>query len=190
MPIPPGVDTGGRLRVAGPGGARPGRGAASPGDLHLEIRVRPDPVLSRNGADIEMDLPARVAEAVLGTKVEVPTLEGPVHCHRPARDLERRQAAAARARGQDGRMARAAIRSCRVEIVVPKLAEDDAESRRLFEELGQRTQNRRSETFERHETAPTADAPARSPTAHGPSSGEPRPAAGICACGSVSSRLT
>ncbi len=143
--VPPGVDTGGRLRVSGQG-APPRQRGGEPGDLHLEIRVRPDPVLSRNGADIEMDLPLAVAEAVLGTKVEVPTLEGSVHVTVPpgtssGARLRLRGRGVKRADGGRG------DQIMRVQVVVPKLAEDDAESRRLVEELGQRTQSRPVRSF-------------------------------------------
>ena len=49
-----------------------------PGDLYLELEVRPDPHLRRAGDDVELDLPVTITEAVLGAKVEVPTVEGPV----------------------------------------------------------------------------------------------------------------
>ncbi len=44
----------------------------------LEIRVTGDPLFRRNGQDLEMDLPLAMSEAILGTKVNVPTIEGPV----------------------------------------------------------------------------------------------------------------
>ncbi|MBI4366246.1 MAG: DnaJ domain-containing protein [Deltaproteobacteria bacterium] len=69
--IPPGVETGSRVRVPGKGG--PGRTA---GDLFLEIRVRPHLRLRREGADIVQEIPLTVYEAILGAKIEVPTLEG------------------------------------------------------------------------------------------------------------------
>jgi DnaJ-class molecular chaperone len=137
--VPPGVETGGRLRLPGRGAPARQRGG-EPGDLHLEIRVRPDPILSRNGSDIEMDLPLSVPEAILGTKVEVPTLEGAVHVTVPPGTSSN---ARLRLRGrgikrQDGSRG---DQIARVQIVVPKLSADDAESRRLVEELGKRTQS-------------------------------------------------
>jgi len=72
--IPPGVDTGGRLRIHGKGA--PGIGGGPPGDLHVELRVRPHPVLQREGRDLVVDLPVTVREAVLGAKVELPTIDG------------------------------------------------------------------------------------------------------------------
>ncbi len=72
--IPPGAQTGSRLRVAGKGNA--GTMGAPPGDLYITIRVDPHPLFRRNGDDIEITLPVRVDEAGLGTKVEVPTVDG------------------------------------------------------------------------------------------------------------------
>jgi DnaJ-class molecular chaperone len=72
--IPPGVADGGRIRIPGKGGE--GIGGAPAGDLHATIRIRPDPVFRLEGRDLHLELPITVREAVLGAKVEVPTLEG------------------------------------------------------------------------------------------------------------------
>ena len=69
-----GAQTGSRLRVAGKGNA--GTMGASSGDLYITIRVDPHPLFRRNGDDIEITLPVRVDEAALGTKLEVPTIDG------------------------------------------------------------------------------------------------------------------
>jgi len=72
--IPPGVADGGRIRIPGKGGE--GIGGAPAGDLHATIRIRPDPVFRLEGRDLHFELPITVREAVLGAKVEVPTLDG------------------------------------------------------------------------------------------------------------------
>jgi DnaJ-class molecular chaperone len=72
--IPPGVADGGRIRIPGKGGE--GMGGALAGDLHATIHIRPDPVFRLEGRDLHVELPITVREAVLGAKVEVPTLEG------------------------------------------------------------------------------------------------------------------
>lgn len=72
--IPPGVADGGRIRLRGKGG--PGMGGGPPGDLFATIRVRPHPVLRREGRDLHVEVPITVTEAVRGAKVEVPTLDG------------------------------------------------------------------------------------------------------------------
>ena len=72
--IPPGVDTGYRMRVPGKGSA--GRRKGTPGDLYLIITVRPHEFFRRQGNDILVTIPITVTEAALGTKIEVPTVSG------------------------------------------------------------------------------------------------------------------
>lgn len=72
--IPPGVDDGGRLRIAGKGGHGIGGGPA--GDLHVRLRTRPHRVFGREGRTLTLDLPIGVREAIEGARVEVPTLDG------------------------------------------------------------------------------------------------------------------
>ena len=74
--IPVGTEDGQTLRLRGQGEA--GWNGGPSGDLLIEISVAPHPVFRREGDDIHLDLPVTVAEAVLGAKVEVPTLTGPV----------------------------------------------------------------------------------------------------------------
>jgi molecular chaperone DnaJ len=79
--IPPGVDTGSRVRIAGKGS--PGTGGAPAGDLYIRVTVRPHPLLERRGNDLYMDLPVTVSEAMLGASIEVPTPDGPVRVKVP-----------------------------------------------------------------------------------------------------------
>jgi len=72
--IPPGVDTGYRMRVAGKGSA--GRNGGAAGDLYLMITVRPHEIFRREGNDILLTVPITITEAALGTKIEVPALTG------------------------------------------------------------------------------------------------------------------
>lgn len=72
--IPPGVDTGFRMRVPRKGGA--GLNGGPPGDLYLVITVRPHGFFAREGNDIVCTIPITVPEAALGTKIEVPTIDG------------------------------------------------------------------------------------------------------------------
>jgi molecular chaperone DnaJ len=72
--IPPGAQSGSRLRVAGKGNA--GRNDGPPGDLYITVRVQPHPFFRREGDDIEIQLPITVSEAGLGAKIEVPTIDG------------------------------------------------------------------------------------------------------------------
>jgi len=72
--IPPGVRSGSRLRVAGKGNA--GSKGAPAGDLYITIRVQPHPFFKREGDNIHVRIPVTVWEAALGTKIEVPTVDG------------------------------------------------------------------------------------------------------------------
>jgi DnaJ-class molecular chaperone len=136
--IPPGVESGNRLRVPGAGGAAPRGGA--PGDLHLDIAIKPDPYLRRNGGDVEVDLPLSIGEAVLGTKVDVPTVEGAARVTIPpgtssGSKLRLRGKGIKRPDGARG------DQLCNIQVVVPKLKPEDAESRHLVEELERRTRS-------------------------------------------------
>jgi molecular chaperone DnaJ len=74
--IPPGVETGSRVRLAGQGS--PGERGGENGDLYLRITVRPHPTVRVDGRDLSLDLPITVAEALQGADVTAPTFEGPV----------------------------------------------------------------------------------------------------------------
>ena len=72
--IPPGVDTGSRVRVAGAG--QPGVGGGAAGDLFLLVTVAPDPTFERKGDDLITDTQAPLTMAVLGGEARVQTLDG------------------------------------------------------------------------------------------------------------------
>jgi DnaJ-class molecular chaperone len=74
--IPPGIEQGQILRLKGKGG--PGFGGGAPGDALIEIHIAPHPFFRREGDDIYTELPVSLAEAVLGARVAVPTVTGPV----------------------------------------------------------------------------------------------------------------
>ena len=78
--IPPGIDEGQVLRLKGKGGAGFGGGpeGAPPGDALIEVHIAPHPFFRREGDDIHVELPVSLAEAVLGARVPVPTVTGPV----------------------------------------------------------------------------------------------------------------
>jgi molecular chaperone DnaJ len=80
--IPPGADTGSRVRLRGMGGA--GIHGGPPGDLLIDLRVLPHPRFKREGNDIYVDVPVTINEAVLGGKIRVPTLDGTVTMTLPA----------------------------------------------------------------------------------------------------------
>jgi molecular chaperone DnaJ len=80
--IPPGVDTGLRLRVSGEGEAGT-RGGPS-GDLYVDIYVRPDDMFERHGNDLVCVVPISFTQAALGAEIEVPTLNGKVKMRVPS----------------------------------------------------------------------------------------------------------
>jgi molecular chaperone DnaJ len=80
--IPPGADTGSRVKLRGMGGAGAKGGPA--GDLYISLTVSKHPVFKRDGSSIYVDVPITVSEAVLGGKIKVPTLDGTVTMTLPA----------------------------------------------------------------------------------------------------------
>ena len=74
--VPAGVDDGDRIRLSGEGEA--GRNGGPPGDLYVEIRVKPHRIFEREGANLSCEVPVSFATATLGGEVELPTLDGHV----------------------------------------------------------------------------------------------------------------
>ncbi|MGB5326480.1 MAG: molecular chaperone DnaJ [Pseudomonadales bacterium] len=74
--VPPGVDTGDRIRLTGEGEAGPDGGGA--GDLYVQVHVREHAIFERDGKNLYCDVPISFADAVLGGELEVPTLDGRV----------------------------------------------------------------------------------------------------------------
>ena len=79
--IPPGVDTGSKIRLAEMGEAGPG--GSPPGDLYIVTRVRPHPFFERKGDNIHCAVPVTVTEAALGARIQVPTVDGPAEMRVP-----------------------------------------------------------------------------------------------------------
>jgi molecular chaperone DnaJ len=80
--IPPGVDTGDRVRLVGEGEA--GRNGGPAGDLYVEVRVREHAIFERDGVHLSCEVPIAFTTATLGGSVEVPTLDGQVVLKIPA----------------------------------------------------------------------------------------------------------
>jgi molecular chaperone DnaJ len=80
--VPPGVDTGDRIRLSGEGEA--GRNGGPHGDLYVEVRVKDHPIFERDGAHLSCEVPISFRTAALGGTIEVPTLDGDVTIKVPA----------------------------------------------------------------------------------------------------------
>lgn len=72
--VPAGVDNGTQLRMTGEGEA--GERGGPPGDLYIDLRVKPDPRFERDGANLYSELEINYLQAILGDEVEVETLRG------------------------------------------------------------------------------------------------------------------
>ncbi|MEM7081818.1 MAG: molecular chaperone DnaJ [Pseudomonadota bacterium] len=80
--IPAGVDEGDRIRLSGEG--EPGQNGGPPGDLFVEIEVKPHKIFAREGSHLHCEVPISFVTAALGGEVEVPTLGGQVSLKVPA----------------------------------------------------------------------------------------------------------
>ena len=80
--VPPGVDTGDRIRLSGEGEAGPESGPA--GDLFVQMSVKEHPLFERDGKHLYCEVPISFADAALGGELEVPTLDGRVKLKIPS----------------------------------------------------------------------------------------------------------
>jgi molecular chaperone DnaJ len=134
--VPPGVENGDRLRVPGQGGQGGRNGRA--GDLYLNVTVQPDAFLRRTGNDVEVALPLTVAEACLGTQVDVPTVDGTVRVTVPPGTSS---GARLRLRSKGIKLpdGTRGDQFCRIEVVIPKLDPQDRAARQAVEEFDRAT---------------------------------------------------
>ena len=122
--LPPGLKDGQTLRLRGKG--EPGLGQGAPGDALVSVSVRPHPVFSRTGDDIEMDLPITLDEAVLGAAVDVPTVSGPVSVTVP-KGASSGQRLRLRGKGVKGAGGKTGDQIVRLKIVLPRRIGPDVE---------------------------------------------------------------
>ncbi len=132
--IPPGVDTGSKLRLRGQGEPE-GRGGAR-GDLTITLNVQAHPYFTRDGLNLTVEAPVSVPEAILGARVDVPTPDG----------LKTLTVAPGTSTGQKLRLRGQGVPASKdrpagdlfvvVKVVVPKAV--DEESRRLIEQFAAR----------------------------------------------------
>lgn len=129
--IPPGVDSGSRVRVPAKGNAGAHGGPA--GDLYIVTDVEVHPFFERKGDNIYVKIPVSVTEAALGTKVEVPTIDGPTTIRIPP-GTQGGQKLRIRAKGVPSlRANQRGDQFVEVEIKVPRVA--DERSKEILREL-------------------------------------------------------
>lgn len=115
--VPPGVDTGDRIRLAGEGEA--GEFGAPAGDLYVHVIVREHEIFTRDGADLYCEVPISFTSAALGRDIEIPTLDGKVKLRVPP---ETQSGRLFRLRGRGVRPVRSSARGdllCRVAVETP-----------------------------------------------------------------------
>ncbi len=120
--IPKGVADGQTLRLRGKGGS--GHGGGAPGDAYVMLSVQPHRVFSRVEDDIVMTLPITLDEAVLGAKVEVPTIDGPVKVTIP-KGATTGQTLRLRGRGIAAKGRAAGDQRIELRIAMPKMVDED-----------------------------------------------------------------
>jgi molecular chaperone DnaJ len=141
--IPSGVDDGDRIRLSGEG--EPGLNGGPPGDLYVQIQVKPHPVFQRDHDDLHCEMPISFATASLGGEIEIPTLDGSAKVKIPS-ETQSGKVFRLRAKGIRG------VRSrehgdllCHVVVETPvELTERQRELLREFERITQMDSERHS----------------------------------------------
>ncbi|WP_229398963.1 molecular chaperone DnaJ [Micromonospora okii] len=121
--FPAGVADGQRIRLAGRG--EPGERGGPAGDLFVQVKVRPDELFGRTGDDLTLTVPITFPEAVLGTDLRVPTLDGTVTLRVPPGTPGGR-VLRARGKGVVRRDGRAGDLLVTLDVVVPAKVSDEA----------------------------------------------------------------
>jgi len=129
--LPAGVADGVRLRVPEKGHA--GRNGGRTGDLYVTLHVEPHPVFRREGDDLHARVPVAVHEAVLGTRIDVPSLDGPVRLRIPP-GTQAGQRFRLRGRGVPGAPGGRGDLIVEVMLVLPSIV--DERSKELMREFG------------------------------------------------------
>jgi molecular chaperone DnaJ len=139
--IPAGVDNGDRIRLSGEG--EPGVNGGPPGDLYVQMQVKPHPVFQRDHDDLHCEMPISFATAALGGNIEIPTLGGSAKIHIPP---ESQSGRIFRLRGKGIRGVRSREQGdllCHVVVETPvKLTERQRELLREFEAISQKDVDR------------------------------------------------
>jgi molecular chaperone DnaJ len=131
--IPPGVDNGDRIRLAGEGEA--GMHSAPPGDLYVEVRVRPHRIFERDGDDLYCEVPIPFTMAAMGGELDIPTLDGHVKLKVPQETQTGRMFRLKGKGVKSVRSHRTGDLMCRVVIETPvKLTRDQKDLLKKFEQ--------------------------------------------------------
>src|SRR5579872_6521817 len=130
--IPAGIASGSRVRVPGKGNA--GTMGAPAGDLYLRVDVKPHPFFERKGNDLYVKVPVTVSEATLGSKVEVPTIDGRSLVRIPP-GTNSGSTLRLREKGVPGRNGTRGDEYVEIQVIVPKPT--DERVRNLMKELEQ-----------------------------------------------------
>ncbi len=128
--VPPGVKDGSTIRLRGKGA--PGSGGGPSGDLLVLIHVDRHDVFGRTGDDLTVTVPVTYSEAALGTRIEVPTLDGSVTLKVPA-GTQSGKTFRVRGKGIVGARSKPGDLLVRIEVVVPKKVSRD--EKKLLEQL-------------------------------------------------------
>lgn len=114
--IPAGINEGNRIRLSGEGEA--GSRGAPPGDLYVQIHLKPHPLFKREGNNLYCDIPINYTIAVLGGDIQIPTLSGMVNLHIPP-ETQSGKVLRLRGKGVPGRPAVTGDLLCRVFVETP-----------------------------------------------------------------------
>ena len=139
--IPAGVDEGDRIRLSGEGEA--GINNGPPGDLYVQIHVKPHPVFTRNQDELHCEMPVSFTTAALGGEIEIPTLEGAAKIKIPS---ETQSGKTFRLRGKGIKGVRSHTPGdllCHVVVETPvNLTDRQKEILREFEAINKKNENR------------------------------------------------
>ena len=129
--VPPGSQAGNTQRVAGEGS--PGRRGGPAGDLHVIVRVKPDPYYLQDGDILVAKVPLSVEEVTLGTEIDIPLLDGQVRMKIPA-GTQPGAVFRVRDRGLPRASGGRGDAHVRIDVEIPKVVPEPA--RALLEQLG------------------------------------------------------
>ncbi len=136
--IPPGVDTGTRLRISGEGEG--GDRGGPPGDLYIFIGVEPHAFFKRDGEDLLCEVPLSFPQAALGTEVVISTLDGDQHLNVPA-GAQQGQRFRLSGKGMP-RLGRSGRGDLFVDVAIQAPKKLSKEEKRLYEELARHEKER------------------------------------------------